>query len=46
MVWIGKPNVFGSFLLRTKRWHYAEYNLFYLNIRENAQARVKAFLKK
>jgi len=45
MVWIGNPKVFGSFLLRTKRWHYAEYNLFYLNIRENAQLRVKSFLE-
>ncbi len=44
MVWIGKPNVTGAFFLRTKRWHYAEYNLFYMNIRENAQLRAKTFL--
>ncbi len=46
MVWIGHPKVFGSIFLPTKRWHYAEYNLFYLNIRENAQLRAKTFLEK
>ena len=45
MVWIGKPKVAGSFFLTLKRWHFAEYNLFYLNIRENAQLRAKTFLE-
>jgi hypothetical protein len=45
MVWIGTPKVFGAALLKTKRWHYAEYNLFYFNIRQNAKVRAEAFLK-
>lgn len=46
MVWIGKPKVMGAFFVTTKRWHYAEYNLFYMNIRENAQLRAATFLKR
>lgn len=45
MIWIGNPKVFGSIFLMTERWHYAEYNLFYLNIRENAQLRARTFLE-
>lgn len=45
MVWIGTPKVPGAALLRTKRWHYAEYNLFYFNIRSNVEQRLNAFLK-
>ena len=44
MVWIGTPKVFGASLLRIKRWHYAEYNLFYFNIRQNAKVRADAFV--
>ena len=45
MLWIRKPRFFGNFLLRWKRYHVVDYNLFYLNIRENAVVRVNAFLK-
>jgi hypothetical protein len=31
---------------KVKNYHVADYNLFWLDIRENALLRVKAFLKK
>jgi hypothetical protein len=45
VLWAEKPHFFGSFLLRTKNYHIADYNFYYLNIRENAMNRVKMFWK-
>jgi hypothetical protein len=42
---INKPNFRGKAFLRIKNYHIADYNLFYLNIRENAILRVNEFLK-
>ena len=44
MLWIHKPHFFGNFLLSWNRFHIMDYNLFYLNIRENVDLRVKMFL--
>ena len=44
MLWINKPKFFGNFLINWDRYHVVDYNLFYLNIRENAAARVEAYL--
>lgn len=46
ILWINKPYVKGRLFLRTKRWHYADINLFYMNLRENAILRVEKFLQK
>lgn len=46
MLWINKPHFFGNFLINWKRYHVVDYNLFYLNIRENVDERVNAFLNK
>lgn len=46
MLWIRKPKFPGSFLIVNKNYHAGDYNLFYVNVRNNAQARVNAFLKK
>jgi Protein of unknown function (DUF3089) len=46
LLWIHKPRFFGNFLLHMKRYHIADYNLFYLNIRENAILRTKKYLEK
>jgi len=46
ILWVNKPKFFGDFLLKTKNFHIADYNLFYNNIRENVGVRVKSFLKK
>ena len=38
-----KPKFFGSFLFTRKNYHIGDYNLFWLNVRENAAARAAAF---
>lgn len=46
MLWINKPHFFGNFLINWKRYHIVDYNLFYMNIRENVAQRVEAHLSK
>jgi len=41
---INKPHFFFSPLFDYKNYHIVDYNLFYMNIRENAQLRVKKYL--
>lgn len=43
---IRKPNVKGKMFLHMKNYHIVDYNLFYMNVRENAVSRVNAYLKK
>lgn len=45
VLWSSKPKVFGKFLIRKKNYHVGDINLFYMNIRENTSARIKAYLK-
>ena len=45
ILWINKPRFFGNFLLNWKRYHIVDYNLFYMNIRENVKDRVEAYLE-
>ncbi|NQZ78765.1 MAG: DUF3089 domain-containing protein [Ekhidna sp.] len=45
MLWINKPKFFGNFLISWDRYHIVDYNLFYLNIRDNVEERVESFLK-
>lgn len=45
MLWINKPYIKGRIFLRTKRWHYADINLFYMNLRENVELRTEKFLQ-
>lgn len=45
ILWINKPYYKGRAFIRTKRWHRADMNLFYVNIRENVALRVETFLK-
>ena len=40
-----KPKFPGSFFFRRKNYHIGDLNLYYMNVRENAQLRTKAFLK-
>lgn len=44
LLWIHKPKFFGNFLINWKRYHIVDYNLFYMNIRENVDLRVRTFL--
>jgi hypothetical protein len=46
ILWVNKPHFFGNIFLKTKNYHIADYNLFYVNIRENVGTRIRAFLNK
>lgn len=41
-----KPKFPGSFFFRSKNYHVGDLNLYYMNVRKNAQDRVKAFLRR
>ncbi len=43
ILWINKPYVKGRVFLRTKNWHRADMNLFYMNIRENVALRIEKY---
>jgi hypothetical protein len=40
-----KPKFFGDVFFRTKNYHVGDYNLFWVNIRENAVERMEAFVE-
>jgi hypothetical protein len=44
VLWSEKPHFPGRILLIKKRYHIADYNLFYLNIRKNVQSRVNSYM--
>ncbi len=44
MLWISKIDHFGQKLYPAKNYHAGDYNLFWYNVRENAQQRVAAYL--
>ena len=46
VLWTVKPHFFGNIFYTTKNYHIADYNLYYLSIRENVQTRINAYLKK
>ncbi|MBK9016743.1 MAG: DUF3089 domain-containing protein [Saprospiraceae bacterium] len=45
VLWVHKPKFPGSLFFWKKNYHIADYNLFYVNIRKNAQHRVDSFWK-
>lgn len=42
-LWISKPKFPGGFLYLTKNYHAGDYNLFYVNIREDVARRIKYY---
>lgn len=44
MLWTNKLRFPGSIFFRWKRYHIADYNLYYMNIRQNVQERVQTYL--
>ncbi len=44
MLWVTKPHMFMGRLLNIKDFHIADYNLFWMDIRENVALRCKTFL--
>ncbi len=45
ILWVHKPKFPGSFFFRRKNYHIADYNLFYLNLRNDAKRREGYFWK-
>ncbi len=45
MLWINRPHIAGSWLIKQKVWHIADMNFYWMNIRENVALRVEKFLK-
>jgi hypothetical protein len=43
ILWVSQLNFPGSFLVRKKNLHIGDINLFWMNIRENCQTRVRAY---
>ena len=46
MVWVNRPNIAGSKLVKNQSWHIADINFFYVNIRENLALRIEKYLAK
>ncbi len=44
ILWVNKPQFFGNVFLVLKNYHIVDYNLFYMNIRENVATRIHSFL--
>ena len=40
-----KPKFKGSFFFRRKNYHIGDLNLFYMNVRKNADTRVEAYFR-
>ena len=45
VLWVNKPKFPGSFLIRSKNFHAADFNFFWLNVRQDAKRRVGLFWK-
>lgn len=45
MLWCKKPKFPGSFLMQTRNYHPGDFNLYYLNVRNNAILRSEEFLR-
>lgn len=48
MVWCTRPKFFGDFMMpkSMKNYHIGDFNLYYMNVRQNAIDRVKAFVQR
>jgi hypothetical protein len=46
VLWCSKPKFFGNIFLTNPNYHIADYNLFYLDIRQNITDRINAYWKR
>jgi len=46
ILWVNKPQFFGDVFLTMKNYHIADFNLFYMNIRENVRTRIESYFNK
>jgi hypothetical protein len=44
ILWASKPKFNGSWLLMTNNYHAGDFNIFYMNVRENAALRTDVYL--
>jgi Protein of unknown function (DUF3089) len=45
LLWTNKPKFKGSFLMRTHNYHAGDFNIYYMNVRENAKHRIGLYWK-
>ncbi|MBK9720432.1 MAG: DUF3089 domain-containing protein [Saprospiraceae bacterium] len=45
ILWVDKPKFKGSFLYPFSNFHRGDFNIFYMNVRQNAMQRLNAFWK-
>ena len=45
VLWVGKPKMMFANLIKMKDYHIGDYNLFYMNVRDNARLRAEKFLE-
>jgi hypothetical protein len=45
LLWTPKPQFLGSFLYKTKNYHVADFNFYYVSVRKNVAERVNYFLE-
>ena len=43
VLWVNRPKFPGSIFFRTRNYHIADINLFYINLRENIECRLRNF---
>jgi hypothetical protein len=46
ILWVNKPQFFGDVFLTMKNYHIADFNLFYMNVRENVRTRIESYFNK
>ena len=46
VLWTSKPKFFGNIFLTTKNYHIADYNFFYMNIRNDVARRINYYWKR
>ncbi|MFK7796104.1 MAG: DUF3089 domain-containing protein [Aureispira sp.] len=45
ILWVDRPHIFMGFLFKRDDYHAGDYNLFYVNVRENTVLRAQTYLK-
>lgn len=46
VLWVGKPNMLFGKMFQQENYHVGDYNLFYVNVRNNAILRTRTYLEK
>jgi hypothetical protein len=46
VLWVHRPKFPGSRLIKNPNYHIGDFNLFYLDVRENAALRLQSYLNR